>query len=85
MLLALARYDMEQPFAVLLFIALGSDVVDGWLARTLRVIAAVASTALACGLWLYVIHLAVAGGQTPFFQARTFVPSGPAALIPKTS
>jgi len=37
-LLGLAQYGMERPFAVLLFIALGSDVVDGWLARTLRVV-----------------------------------------------
>lgn len=37
-LLALARYEMETPFAVLLFIALGSDVIDGWLARALRVV-----------------------------------------------
>jgi phosphatidylglycerophosphate synthase len=37
-LLALARYEKETAFAVLLFVALGSDVVDGWLARTLRVV-----------------------------------------------
>lgn len=37
-LLALARYEQETAFAVLLFIALGSDVIDGWLARTLRVV-----------------------------------------------
>ena len=37
-LLALARYEKETAFAVLLFIALGSDVIDGWLARTLRVV-----------------------------------------------
>ena len=37
-LLALARYDKETAFAVLLFVALGSDVIDGWLARALRVV-----------------------------------------------
>ena len=37
-LLALAQYRKETAFAVLLFIALGSDVIDGWLARTLRVV-----------------------------------------------
>jgi len=50
-------------------------------ARTARVLAALATGALSIGLWLLTIEVAVAAGRTPFFQARTFVPSAPAALM----
>ena len=49
--------------------------------RLVRIFTALACTALAVGLWLLTIQVAVAGGQTPFFQARTFVPSAPAGLM----
>ena len=49
--------------------------------RVVRIFVALVCTALAVGMWLLTIQVAVVGGQTPFFQARTFVPSAPAGLM----
>lgn len=49
--------------------------------RLLTVSLALLSTGVALVVWLYVVNTAVAGGQTPFFQANTFLPSAPPALM----
>ncbi len=49
--------------------------------RSATVAAALLTSALAAGLWLLIVRVSVAGGQTPFFQAHTFVPSAPVALM----
>ncbi len=49
--------------------------------RVLTVALALLTSAVAAGVWLLVVNVSVAGGQTPFFQAHTFVPSAPVALM----
>ena len=49
--------------------------------RIVTVGLALATTAAAIRVWIYVVNTAVAGGQTPFFQANTFLPSAPPALM----
>ncbi|MDJ0522953.1 MAG: ATP-binding protein [Planctomycetota bacterium] len=44
-------------------------------------LAALVTCSVAAGMWLKVVDVSVAGGQTPFFQAHTFVPSAPVALM----
>ncbi|MDF1700763.1 MAG: ATP-binding protein [Planctomycetota bacterium] len=49
--------------------------------RAVTLLLALATTCVAISVWLYTVDAAVGGGQTPFFQANTFVPSAPPALM----
>ncbi|MDA1194762.1 MAG: ATP-binding protein, partial [Planctomycetota bacterium] len=51
------------------------------LGRRSTVLLAVLTSAVAVALWLLAVDAAVWGGQTPFFQANTFIPAAPPALM----
>ena len=56
-------------------------VPESAVGRLVTVVLALLTSSVALGLWLHVVEVAVAGGQTPFFQAHTFIPSAPPALM----